>query len=59
MTKPDPEQRAALKEQFSESDQARLKQRLSQDAYRHFEDALHGSRSATESEIEEWKRHLP
>ena len=33
-----------------------LKERLSQDAFRHFEDALHGKRVATDDEVAEWKR---
>ncbi len=39
------DQEKALKALFSKEDQAVLKQRLSQDAFRHFEDALHGKRA--------------
>jgi hypothetical protein len=42
--------------EFSKRDQEVLKERLSQDAYRHFEDALHGKHVPTQDEIAEWKR---
>jgi len=50
------DQEKALKALFSKEDQAVLKVRLSQDAFRHFEDALHGKRMATDAEVAEWKR---
>jgi hypothetical protein len=50
------EQEMALLGTFSPKAQAALKERLSQDAFRHFEDALHGKRVATEDEIAQWKR---
>jgi hypothetical protein len=50
------EQQKQLLGSFSPRDQAVLKERLSQDAYRHFEDALHGKRQATDEQIAEWRR---
>jgi hypothetical protein len=41
---------------FSKHAQAALKERLSPDAYRHFEDALRGKHVANDDEIAEWKR---
>jgi|HubBroStandDraft_5_1064220.scaffolds.fasta_scaffold512520_1 hypothetical protein len=50
------EQQKAMLGTFSPKAQAVLKERLSQDAFRHFEDALHGKRDATDDQIAEWKR---
>jgi hypothetical protein len=50
------EQQKELLGAFSPRDQAVLKERLSQDAFRHFEDALHGHREATGEQIAEWRR---
>jgi hypothetical protein len=41
---------------FSPRAQQVLKERLSHDAFRHFEDAMHGKYGATDDEIAEWKR---
>ena len=51
-----PHQEKTLEEKFSKKQQTVLRERLSQDAFRHFEDALHGKRTATESEVAEWTR---
>jgi hypothetical protein len=51
-----PEQEKTMLAMFSKNDQARLKERLSHDAFRHFEDSLHGKRTATDDEVAEWKR---
>lgn len=45
-----------LHARFSKERQAVLKERLSQDAFRHFENALHGKRTATDAEVAEWER---
>ncbi|HEY3675558.1 MAG TPA: hypothetical protein VGK84_06160 [Candidatus Tumulicola sp.] len=52
----EPEQEKLLLGMFSPKAQAVLKERLSQDAFRHFEDALHGKRTATDDQVAEWKR---
>jgi hypothetical protein len=50
------DQEKALKAFFSKEHQAVLKERLGQDTFRHFEDALNGKRAATDAEVAEWKR---
>jgi hypothetical protein len=55
MQKPTENQERTLNEMFSAHDREVLKRHLSQDAFRHFEDALHGKAVATVSGIAEWK----
>ena len=50
------EQEKTLRALFSKRQQAVLRERLSQDAFRHFEDSLHGKRVPSEAEVEEWRR---
>jgi hypothetical protein len=49
------EQEKTLLGMFSDKTHV-LRERLSPDAFRHFEDALHGKRVATDDEVAEWKR---
>jgi hypothetical protein len=50
------EQEKMLRARFSKERQDVLKERLSQDAFRHFENALHGKRTASDAEVAEWER---